>query len=165
MRYKPDEDWYSWGSDWGVCLEVFSGLWYQQQQRSRYEKEKLSFDVVLRFSVTLTSQVEGRKIQIFWIHSIQNSSGNLVMKRRLKFIDAYNVPATLYLLFHSSFPPNEGVETKAERNNWPRLKLSFLATEIGFESNSVSKCSVHSTTGNQSHVTFSEFCDLSAFSL
>lgn len=33
MRYKPDEDWYSWGSDWGVCLEVFSGLWYQQQQK------------------------------------------------------------------------------------------------------------------------------------
>lgn len=103
MRYKPDEDWYSWGSDWGVCLEVFSGLWYQQQQRSRYEKEKLSFDVALRFSVTLTSQVEGRKIQIFWVHSIQNSLWKFGdEKERLKFIDAYNVPATLYLLFHSS---------------------------------------------------------------
>lgn len=39
MRYKTDvKTDIPGGSDWGVCLEVFSGL-YQQQQRSRYEKE------------------------------------------------------------------------------------------------------------------------------
>lgn len=70
-----------------MCLGVCSDSWYQQQQRSRYDKEKLSFDVALRFLLTLKSQFEGRKIQRFLIHSVKNSLqkfGDEKNKKRIK---------------------------------------------------------------------------------
>lgn len=42
MRCKPNENWYSWGPDWGVCLGLCNDSCYQQQQRSICNKETLS---------------------------------------------------------------------------------------------------------------------------